>query len=157
MKPRHPRGFSLGPPRLSGRRAAAIWPRDGPVRCRGGPTAATMGEQEFGSVLGETTMNVFRLIAGVVGLVFVAAAATAVLGIGTEVRAEPSRDGFVGRLGLRARTVALRLPMADASGKTGRRPSVAAVLVLFPPPTFVEYRRRCLAHGGITCMGVRSS
>ena len=39
-------------------------------------------------MLGETTMSVFRLIAGVVGLAFVAAAATAVLGIGTEVRAE---------------------------------------------------------------------
>ena len=39
-------------------------------------------------MLGETTMSVFRLIAGVVGLAFVAAAAAAVLGIGTEVRAE---------------------------------------------------------------------
>ena len=39
-------------------------------------------------MLGETTMSVFRLVAGVVGLAFVAAAATAVLGIGTEVRAE---------------------------------------------------------------------
>ena len=87
MKPRHPRGFSLRP-RLAALGAAAIWPRDGPVRCRGGRTDATMGEQEFGSVLGETTMSVFRLIAGVVGLAFVAAAATAVLGIGTEVRAE---------------------------------------------------------------------
>ena len=47
-----------------------------------------MGEQECGSVLGETTMSVFRLIAGVIGLAFVAAAATAVLGIGAEVRAE---------------------------------------------------------------------
>jgi hypothetical protein len=88
MKPRHPRGFSLRPPRLAALGAAAIWPRDGPVRCRGGRTGATMGEQEFGSVLGETTMSVFRFIAGVVGLAFVAAASTAVLGIGAEVRAE---------------------------------------------------------------------
>ena len=39
-------------------------------------------------MLGETTMSVFRLIAGVIGLAFVAAAVTAVLGIGAEVRAE---------------------------------------------------------------------
>src|SRR5205823_2968989 len=37
---------------------------------------------------GKQQMSVFRLIAGVIGLAFVAAAATAVLGIGTEVRAE---------------------------------------------------------------------
>ena len=39
-------------------------------------------------MLGETTMNAFRLIVGVVGFAFVAAAAMAVLGIGAEVRAE---------------------------------------------------------------------
>jgi hypothetical protein len=39
-------------------------------------------------VLGETTMNVCRLIAGVLGFAFVAVAAMAVLGIGAEVRAE---------------------------------------------------------------------
>jgi hypothetical protein len=53
-----------------------------------GRTGATMGEQESGSGLGETTMIVCRLIAGVVGLAFVAVAAVAVLGMGAEVRAE---------------------------------------------------------------------
>ena len=39
--------------------------------------------------------------------------------------------------------------MADAPGKTGFRSSVGAVLVLFPPPTLVECRHRCLAHRGV--------
>jgi hypothetical protein len=38
--------------------------------------------------------------------------------------------------------------MADASGKTGFRSSLAAVLILPPPPTPVECRHRCVAHGG---------
>ena len=88
MKPRHPRGFSLGPPRRAALRAAAIWPRHGRVRAGDGRTGATMGEQESGSVLGETTMIVCRLVAGVIGLAFVAVAAMAVLGMGAEVRAE---------------------------------------------------------------------
>src|SRR5262245_22017211 len=53
-----------------------------------GRTGARMGEQESGSVLGETTMIVCRLIAGLIGLPFVAVAAMALLGMGAEVRAE---------------------------------------------------------------------
>jgi len=88
IKPRRPRGFSLGD-RYGSLCGLPLFGHGMALFAAGDErAAATMGEQEFGSVLGETKMTVFRLIAGVVGFACVAIAAMAVLGIGAEVRAE---------------------------------------------------------------------
>ena len=63
-----------------------------------GPTDATMEEQEFDSVLGETTMSMCRLVAGLLGLAFVTAAAMAITSIG-ETAALQDSDAPMSALG----------------------------------------------------------
>ena len=88
MKPRHPRGFALERPRLS-RWAPPLFGHGMALFGAGTDVAAPRWESRSSDQCwGKQQMSVFRLIAGVIGLAFVAAAATAVLGIGTEVRAE---------------------------------------------------------------------
>ncbi len=65
-------------------------------------------------------MSMYRLIAGLVGFAFLTAAGMAVVGLGAEVRAESASvvaktnpAEVLASDGLRARTLALRMPMAS--------------------------------------------
>ena len=92
-----------------------IWPR-----CfREGDT---ISGQFLAALGGDCQMSVYKLTAGVVGLLLAAVVVTAVVGVANRVRGPGGRPRKSSRqqpiqFGLRARAVALRMPMAGTAGE----------------------------------------